>query len=229
MRIGAIQKTTLIDYPGKLACTIFTQGCNFRCPYCHNPELLDEDFWLDSISIKDILDFLKKRWGKLEGVCITGGEPTLHTDLPEFIEAVKGLNYAVKLDTQGSIPGMLERLLGRGLLDYVAMDIKCPLEKYQVVTNSVVRPESIQRSVDLLKSSPIPHEFRTTVVKSLLDKGDFEKIGELIVDAPVYYLQKFVPTKTYCEELLNETTYSDHELMEIKRTMERYVRKVEIR
>lgn len=226
--IGGFQKSSLIDYPEKISAIIFTQGCNFRCPYCHNPELI---FGTSNSSMDEpsIINFLASRQGKLDGVVITGGEPTLHKSLPEFIKQIKGLGFLIKLDTNGSNPEMLESLIENKLIDYVAMDIKAPIEKYSTVVGDKIGTENILKSIEILKKSGIEHEYRTTVVKSLLSPADFEQIGEMIQGADKYYLQKFVPTKTLNESFLNETTYSDEEFAPIIETLKKYVKLVELR
>lgn len=221
MIIGGLQKTSLLDFPEKIAAIVFTMGCNFRCGYCHNPELINGE-----AKIEDVFEFLKTRQGKLDGVVITGGEPCLQKDLPEFIKQVKELGFAVKLDTNGSFPEMLEKVLPD--LDYVAMDIKAPLEKYSQIVNVDVDTSKILKSIEILKNGGVDYEFRTTVVKSQLSYEDFEKIGQLIQGAPRYYLQKFVASKILDKGLENEKTYSTEEFERIIDILKPYV-KAEVR
>ena len=221
MIIGGLQKTSLLDFPEKIAAIVFTVGCNFRCGYCHNPELIN-----GGAKIEDVFEFLKTRQGKLDGVVITGGEPCLQKDLPEFIKQVKELGFAVKLDTNGSFPEMLEKVLPD--LDYVAMDIKAPLEKYSQIVNVDVDTSKILKSIEILKNGGVDYEFRTTVVKSQLSYEDFEKIGQLIQGAPRYYLQKFVVSKILDKSLENEKTYSTEEFERIIDILKSYV-KAEVR
>jgi len=226
--IGGLQKSSLIDYPEKISAIIFTQGCNFKCPYCHNPELIK--FSTDSSIDESVLfNFLKTRINKLDAVVITGGEPTLHKGLPEFIKQIKDLGFLVKLDTNGTNPEMLQELLDKKLIDYVAMDIKAPIERYPEIVCAKVDTEAVLKSIEILKSSGVDFEFRTTVVKSQLLHEDFEKIGELINGSEKYYLQKFVPTKVLNEEFLKETTYSDAEFLPIIKSLEKYINCVELR
>ena len=226
--IGGLQKSSLIDYPEKISAIIFTQGCNFKCPYCHNPELIK--FSTDSSIDESVLfNFLKTRINKLDAVVITGGEPTLHKGLPEFIKQIKDLGFLVKLDTNGTNPEMLQELLDKKLIDYVAMDIKAPIERYPEIVCAKVDAEAVLKSIEILKSSEVDFEFRTTVVKSQLLHEDFEKIGELINGSEKYYLQKFVPTKVLNEEFLKETTYSDAEFLPIIKSLEKYINCVELR
>lgn len=221
MIIGGLQKTSLLDFPEKIAAIVFTMGCNFRCGYCHNPELINGE-----AKIEEVFEFLKTRQGKLDGVVITGGEPCLQKNLPEFIKQVKELGFAVKLDTNGSFPEMLEKVLPD--LDYVAMDIKAPLEKYSQIVNVDVDTSKILKSIEVLKNGGVDYEFRTTVVKSQLSFEDFEKIGQLIQGAPRYYLQKFVASKILDKSLENEKTYSTEEFERIIDILKSYV-KAEVR
>lgn len=221
MIIGGLQKTSLLDFPEKIAAIVFTMGCNFRCGYCHNPELINGE-----AKIEEVFEFLKTRQGKLDGVVITGGEPCLQKDLPEFIKQVKELGFAVKLDTNGSFPEMLEKVLPD--LDYVAMDIKAPLEKYSRIVNVDVDTSKILKSIEVLKNGGVDYEFRTTVVKSQLSFEDFEKIGQLIQGAPRYYLQRFEASKILDKSLENEKTYSTEEFERIIDILKSYV-KAEVR
>lgn len=221
MIIGGLQKTSLLDFPEKIAAIVFTMGCNFRCGYCHNPELINGE-----AKIEEVFEFLKTRQGKLDGVVITGGEPCLQKDLPEFIKQVKELGFAVKLDTNGSFPEMLEKVLPD--LDYVAMDIKAPLEKYSQIVNVDVDTSKILKSIEVLKNGGVDYEFRTTVVKSQLSFEDFEKIGQLIQGAPRYYLQRFEASKILDKSLENEKTYSTEEFKRIIDMLKSYV-KAEVR
>jgi pyruvate formate lyase activating enzyme len=228
MRIGGLQKSSLIDYPGKISAIVFTQGCNFACPYCHNPELFTN---ADNFSIEEssVLDFFKTRINKLDAVVISGGEPCLQKDIIDFIKKIKEMGFLVKLDTNGSFPDVLQSLLAQNLLDYVAMDIKAPIEKYEEVANYKGDPKNILQSITLLSKSNIDYEFRTTVVKSQLSNDDFEKIGEMINGASLYYLQKFVSTKTLNKSFLEQSTYSNEEFEQIAKKLSKHIKKVEIR
>ena len=190
MLILGLQKMTLLDFPGKIACTVFLGGCNFRCPFCHNASLAMPDGSGEAISVEDFLAFLDARRGRLQGVCISGGEPTLHHDLPELIREIKSRGFAVKLDTNGTNPQMLLSLINDGLLDYVAMDIKNSPEKYEATT-SFSGIEKIRESVQFLLQCRVDYEFRTTVTGNLHTAEDFEKIGCWIAGAKRYFLQKF--------------------------------------
>ena len=193
MIIHGFQKMTLLDYPGYVACTLFTAACNFRCPFCHNAGLVTKIETAERIDESEILAYLKKRQGILDGVCITGGEPTLQKDLPEFIRTIRALGYAVKLDTNGSNPDLLEALIDEGLLDYVAMDIKNTPEKYASTVGLAdydIRP--IQESIDRLHKGRVDYEFRTTVVSEYHTPSDIGTIARWIAGAPRYFLQPFV-------------------------------------
>ena len=229
MRIGGLQKSSLIDYSDLISCIVFTQGCNFRCGYCHNPELLDPKNWEEPISVFTVLDFLKKRVGKLDAVVVTGGEPTLHLDLLEFLSDVKDLGFKVKLDTNGTNPDMLSKGLKEGLLDYVAMDIKSPLDKYSFVANTNVLIGNIRRSIGLIMQKAPDYEFRTTVVKDQLSYEDTMLIGRMLKGAKKYYLQKFIPSKTNLPEFMNRETYSDEILKKMMRNLLKFIDFVGIR
>ena len=192
MKIQGLQKLTLLDYPEKVACTVFTAGCNFRCPFCHNASLVTnipaESEWTE----EKFFDFLKKRQGMLEGVCITGGEPLLQSDIEPFIRRIRELGFLVKLDTNGSFPDKLKDLVSKNLIDYVAMDIKNSQESYGITAGMDERfLEPVKESVEFLKNGDIPFEFRTTVVRHFHTEEEFERIGKWISGAEKYYLQKF--------------------------------------
>ncbi len=229
VRIGDIQKFSLIDYPGRICAILFTQGCNFRCPYCHNPELVIPSLYMEPIAHEELFMFLEKRKDKLDAVNITGGEPTLQPNLIDFIKKIKSLGYMVKIDTNGSFPDVMRTLIADNLLDYIAMDVKAPFEKYGTVTGSSINTEHIAESIGLIRDSGIDYEFRTTIVKSLLTKTDIEKIGTLIAGARSHVLQKFVPSKTLDPEFMYEATYTDEEICIIKEKLEGLVQSVIIR
>jgi pyruvate formate lyase activating enzyme len=229
MRISGLQKFSLIDYPNQLCAIIFTQGCNFRCSYCHNPELVCPTKFGPTIPTKKIFSFLETRQGKLEAITITGGEPTLQPDLIDFIAKIKKMNFLVKLDSNGSNPQILKNIIKSKLVDYVAMDIKAPPLKYEEITNRAINIKKIKQSINLILKGEIDYEFRTTVVKSQLRIDDFANIGKLIKGARLYALQKFVPSKTVDPNFLKQKTYSDHEFARIKTLMLNYVQKCIIR
>jgi pyruvate formate lyase activating enzyme len=229
MLIGGVEKTSLLDYPEKLTAVVFTIGCNFRCGYCHNPELVKLKEDSKTLDEADFFAYLEKRKGLLDAVTITGGEPTLQTDLYEFIKKIKDMGYLVKLDTNGTNPEILEKLLAENLLDYIAMDIKNSIENYNKVVRNFITQEKILKSISLIMNSGVDYEFRTTVLKCLISIEDFEKIGETIKGAKKYFIQKFIPTKILNENLMNEINYTNEEFENIKTKMEKYVNFVSIR
>lgn len=193
MIIQGLQKLTLLDYPGKVACTIFTAGCNFRCPFCHNASLVIDTSANETIPEEEIFRFLTKRQGILDGVCISGGEPLIQDGIEEFIRQIKEMGYDVKLDTNGSFPDKLIRLVEAGLIDYVAMDIKNSQEHYgRTIGIEDYDIRDVHRSVKYLMSGKVPYEFRTTVVREFHQRSDFASIGRWIRGAREYYLQQFI-------------------------------------
>lgn len=228
MIFGGFEKCTLIDYPGKIAAMVYTIGCNFRCPYCHNPELVDETVE-DTYEESEILNFLDTRRGLLDGVVITGGEPTMHKELPDFMRSVKERGFLVKLDTNGTNPDMLAQVIADGLVDYVAMDMKSSLRKYSQTVARPVDSEAIQKSIHLLMKNSVEYEFRTTVVKSLTSPDDLLEIGNDIRGARQYFLQQFVPTKILNPQFKRKVSYSDEELVGFRDLLASYVESCHIR
>jgi pyruvate formate lyase activating enzyme len=231
MILGGLQKLTLIDYPGHIATTVFTVGCNFRCPFCHNPELVSlAKYSASNIFEKEFFDLLKIRQGKLEGVCITGGEPTIQPDIVEFIQKIKNLGYKVKLDSNGTRPDVLRVLFSEKLLDFVAMDIKNYPEKYAETANSKIDLERIKLSVDLIRNSGVDYEFRTTAVPGLHKEEDFEKMGRWLTGSKKYVLQAFEDKgKILDPELKKRIKNKKLDLEKIAKNIEKYFGKVEIR
>ena len=225
MRIGGLEPLTLIDYPGKVAATVFTIGCNFRCPYCYSSEIVIPEKIENQpiIPEKEFFDFLDNRRDLLEGIVVCGGEPTIHQDLPEFMRKIKEKGFFVKLDTNGSSPGVLRDLIQNKLVDYIAMDIKAPKEKYGLMTGlndkwNKVMMEKIERSVGILKNDKIGYEFRTTVVPDVLKKEDILKIADWIKPAKKYYLQNYRAEKeTINPEFMKKKPYSEEFLLEIQK------------
>lgn len=222
MQFQGLQKTTLLDYPGHLAAVVFTAGCNFRCPFCHNSDLVliereeadkKTEGGMDGISVENVLKVLEKRKNILQGLCITGGEPTLQEGLSEFIQDVKGMGYLVKLDTNGYRPEVLRSLIERRLIDYIAMDVKNSPQKYSVTTGiKDLNVDIIDESIELIKKSSITHEFRTTVVKELHEMQDLIAMGKWIQGGMSYYIQAFQEGDTViCKGLHG---YSEEELRE---------------
>lgn len=206
MKICGLQKTTLLDFPGHVAATVFTGGCNFRCPFCHNSDLLGNDA-SSAYSEEEVLAFLGKRRGILEGIAITGGEPTLQPDLKDFILKARELGFCIKLDTNGYRPDILKELCEDGLVDYVAMDIKTSRERYSIVAGiPSVDMKKIEESVSFLKGGTVPYEFRTTVVKELHTADDFEKIGLWLEGSSQYFLQNFVDSENVLNPVYSSCT-----------------------
>jgi len=189
MKIGGLQRFSLLDYPGELAAIVFTQGCNFRCPYCHNPELVLPEIYSPLLDTGKVLRFLYRRRKKLGAVVVTGGEPTLQEDLVDFLKILKAMRYKVKLDTNGAFPDMLARAIYTKSVDYIAMDLKAPLPLYRKLTHSKVRKEDIIRSMELIRLSGLDYEFRTTVAREILFGEDLLRIRELLREGDRYYLQ----------------------------------------
>lgn len=203
MQIHGLQKMTLLDFPGKVACTVFLDGCNFRCPFCHNSELLGVGF-PPLMDDRELLAFLEKRKGILDGVCVTGGEPLLQKELPLLLEKIKAMGFQVKLDTNGSFPDILAELITRGLVDYVAMDIKNSPRRYgQTAGREHFDFSQVEKSIALLLKGLVDYEFRTTVVAQLHDEESFHEIGKWIKGAKRYFLQCFVPRDTVLQSGLD--------------------------
>ena len=228
VKISGFQKTSLVDYPDKIVSTIFTSGCNFRCGFCHNPELVTGNN-LPLISEQEIINHLKQHKNFLDGICITGGEPTLHQDLPEFIKKIKQVGFLVKLDTNGTNPEMLESLIKNNLIDYIAMDIKAPIEKYKEIVNVEVSTGKIQKSIEFIQNSGIDYEFRTTLLPDILNKKDMLKIAEWLKGSKKYYIQQFRSGKTLDPKFQDANPYTLKELKEFKELMSPFFEVCEVR
>jgi pyruvate formate lyase activating enzyme len=228
MNIYGMQKTTLVDYPGHVATTLFTAGCNFRCPYCHNGDLVEHTATLSPYTHEEIFSHLKKRASVIDGVVISGGEPTLQPDLPDFIKEIKNLGYLVKLDTNGSHPAMLRQLVNEKLVDYVAMDIKHSRTKYNTIANQAdFDLNTIAASVDFLKEGHVDYEFRTTLCRELHKEEDMTAIGMWLMGAPAYYLQPYKES----EQVLQPGFHPPEEdtLQTFQKILSAFIPKVEIR
>ncbi|MFA5076338.1 MAG: anaerobic ribonucleoside-triphosphate reductase activating protein [Patescibacteria group bacterium] len=229
MQIAGLQKTSLIDFPDKVAAIIFTQGCCFNCGFCHNPELISL-VGERLIPEREILEFLEKRKKVIDGLVITGGEPTLQADLKEFIKKVKNLGLEVKLDTNGVNPKVLKDLLTAGLLDYIAMDIKAPLAKYEKVINTKVKDQLIKTSIDLIMHSGVGYEFRSTILPRLHAEEDIEAMAQLISGAKRYYLQKFLNQGKLLDPTFNqEKAFTDKKMAELATICQKYVKECGVR
>ena len=225
MRIAGMQKVTLLDYPGKIACTVFLAGCNMRCPFCHNSELV-----LGSglnMPTEEVLDFLNTRRGKLEGVCVTGGEPTIHEELPVLLRTIQGVGFSVKLDTNGTNPQMLRRLVEDGLVDYLAMDIKNAPECYAQSCGGVDYLKQVRESAAFLLEGKVDYEFRTTVCSPLHGLEEIEKIGQWLTGAKRYYLQQFVDSGRILEKGMTAVPAAVME--EMRQCLLPYIPAVELR
>ena len=234
MRIGGFQKFSLIDYPGKICAIIFTQGCNFRCPYCHNPELVIPEKFEKPIPEKDVFSFLKTRIGKLDAVEITGGEPTLQPDLIDVIKKIKKMGFLVKLDSNGSNPKILKKILDSGLVDYVAMDVKTSLPKYKKV-GAGDKINQIQESIEIIKNKAKDYEFRTTVVPKIVDKNDIKEITKNLKGVKRFILQQFRNTEGESSRKVLDNSfakikpYQKSELKEMADILRKTIKNVELR
>ncbi len=227
MEFYGLMKLTLLDYPGKVACTIFTGGCNFCCPFCHNALIVKKEAE-EIFSEEDILKFLAKRKGILDGVCISGGEPLLHDDLIPFMEKVKNLGYSVKLDTNGSFPGRLEKVIKSGFCDYVAMDIKNSFDRYsETVGIGDVKTDNISESISIIKNSGIDHEFRTTVAKELHSDENMARLAQMIENEDKYFIQNYRENENVLIKGL--TPFDEEGLKKLLLAVQKYVPKASLR
>jgi pyruvate formate lyase activating enzyme len=223
-------RTSLIDFPDHIATILFTGGCNFRCPMCHNPDLVLRAGEMPDLLQKEVWAFLRRRAGLVDGVVITGGEPTIQPNLIPFLRRVRELGLAVKLDTNGYRPDVLAALLNEELLDYVAMDVKAPPDKYPLLTGRAdVKPSRVAESVEILTARGLPSEFRTTVVPGLLVEEDIEKIARWLTKAKRYVLQHFRPVNTLDPALEKVTPYQADQLQEMAKRAGRWVAQVTVR
>jgi len=227
--IKGVQKLSLIDYPGKLCATVFVGGCNFRCPYCYNVSLVLEPERLRTIPEGEILDFLSERRGFLDGICVGGGEPTIHGELPAFLSKVKGLNFLVKVDTNGSRPKMLKRLINEGLVDYIAMDVKAPLRKYGETVRAEVNLDSIKESIGLIRASGLDYEFRITAVPGLTSEEDLMEIAQMLESSKRFVTQQFRPGRTLDESFKGITPYPPERLVEFGQRMTPFFKECKLR
>lgn len=234
MLISGIQKFTLLDFPGRSSCIVFTAGCNFRCGYCHNPEFVlpekiqkIKDSFIDKSAV---FNFLEQREGLLDGVVISGGEPTVMPDLVEFIAEIREhFDYEIKLDSNGNKPGVLHEVVEDGLVDYIAMDVKTDLEHYKQLVGGRADPEKLRESVKFLKKGGVEYEFRSTVIKGIHGRKNFEAMADLIEGARVLYLQKYNPGHTLDSDYAKFSAFSEREMKDIARIFEGRVGRVEIR
>ncbi len=233
MKIGGIQKLTLLDYPEKTSAIIFVAGCNFRCGFCHNPQFVDPE------NIKEIVDFLipedkffkflDTRKGLLDGIVVSGGEPTIFPDLPEFMQKIKDKGFLVKLDTNGTNPEMIQKLIDERLVDFIAMDVKMTPEKYSEIAGIKVDGEKIEESINLILKSGLPHEFRTTVLREFHDEAEIEGIAKLVKGAEKFALQNFRNEKTLDPKFHEFHGFANAQLEQFRKIAEKFVEKVEVR
>lgn len=225
MKIAGFQKLTLLDFPGKVACILFTQGCNFRCPYCQNSGLIGHENE-ELISEEEIFSYLNKRKGVIDGVVVSGGEPTVQPDLEAFMRKIKDMGFLVKLDTNGSNPELIEKLIKDGVVDYIAMDIKNVLPLYISVASVKASTEKLKRSIEIIKSSSIDHEFRTTIIKNI---HDIDKMKEICsyVGGDKMYLQNFEQSENVLGK--NLESFSKEELIKISKVMKGNYPNVKVR
>lgn len=229
-RIGGLEKVSLLDYPEKISAIIFTYGCNLRCPYCHNPELVIHPLEKDmEVSKGELLEYLGSRKGLVDAVVITGGEPLIYGDIDSLVKEIKSLGFLVKLDTNGLYPEKLSRIIKKGHLDYIAMDIKCPLMDYNAFSGDMRASEKIEKSIELIMNSGVDYEFRTTYVKGIHDIEDGDSITKPIAGAKKYYIQNFRSGKTLDPKLDNSNSFTEQELKKILRLAKKNIKNSYIR
>lgn len=227
--IVGLQRLSLIDYPGRLCATAFTSGCNFRCPYCYNVDIVLGHQAMEKIPEAYVLSLLYQRRGFLDGLCVGGGEPTIHNGLLAFLYKVKSIGYLVKLDTNGSKPKRLKKLMEERVVDYVAMDVKAPLRRYPEVARCKVDADEVVRSIRLLRRGRVDHEFRTTVVPGLLDGDDLEEIAQTLAGSKRFVIQQFRPGRTLDPEFMDVKPYSENDLREFQNRISPYFAECKLR
>jgi pyruvate formate lyase activating enzyme len=226
--IKGLEKFAPKDYPGFMAATVFLGSCNFRCPYCHNADLVLHPQSLSTYPLDYFMSFLDSRRDWLEGVCVTGGEPLIHKDLAGLLSLIKERDLLIKVDTNGSFPSRLEQLIRGGLIDAVAMDVKAPLEKYQEVTQSSVEPESIRRSISIIIDSDLDYVFRTTVVPGLVGGEEIKRIAQLLEGAEIFQIQQFVPKNTLDPDYSKKKPFPPEKIHEFARSAQEFFSEVRI-
>lgn len=228
VEIKGLEKFAPRDFPGHISSTVFLGGCNFRCPFCHNSDLVLRPEILPTFPLDYFLSFLDSRKGWLEGICISGGEPLLHDDLETLLILIKDRNLLVKVDINGSFPSRLENLIQKRLIDHIAMDVKAPLARYQEVTRATVNEEDIVRSTDIIKNSGLGYVFRTTLVPGLVGPEDIKKISQMLDGANIFQLQQFVPLNTLDSQYLQKKPYRREEVQGLAKIAEPYFSEVRI-
>ena len=227
MNIAGLQKMTLLDFPGRIACTVFLPGCNLRCPFCHNASLVLPEREKEIITKEELLEFLSSRRKKLDGVCVTGGEPTLYIDLPDLLKDIKALGFQVKMDTNGTNPKMLGQIIQDGLCDYVAMDIKNSPTKYAATCGGVDVLDKVKQSASILMEGSVDYEFRTTVMHPYHEVSDFEEIGTWLQGAKQYFIQGFVDSGDLLSQECEALT--ENEVRALKDAVQIYIPNTQIR
>jgi pyruvate formate lyase activating enzyme len=228
VEIKGLEKFAPKDFPGYMAATVFVGGCNFKCPFCHNAELVSNPQSLPSFPLDYLTQFFEERKNWLEGICVTGGEPLIHEDLEEFLHFIKEMGFLVKLDTNGSDPVKLENLIEKKLIDFVAMDIKASLDKYSEASGVKVKTEDIEKNVDIIMRSGLDYMFRTTAVPGLIGKKDIEKIGEWLNGSKIFQLQQFIPKDTLDVSFEKKIPYRAERLKEFADVMRSFAAEVRI-
>ncbi len=232
MIIGGLQKTSLIDWPENICSVVFIAGCNLRCPFCHNPELVlpEEIEKIDAISENELLTALVERKRFIDGVCVTGGEPLMSPDIVKLLHKIKDKGFVIKLDTNGTVPSLLKKIIDDGLVDYIAMDIKGPKEKYHMITGTKVNVKLIEESVKIIQESGVPYEFRTTVVKGMIEPSDIVAIGDWLSGSSAYYLQHFISSLEMLDEKYKGLkTYTPDEMHAMIKSVENKFKKSGVR
>lgn len=228
--IKGMQGISLIDYPGKIASTLFTGGCNFRCPFCHNPELIEAEREDSDLSYEDVISKLNERKNFIDGICITGGEPLLNDSIIEFIDLLKKKTaLPVKVDTNGYNPQILSSILDEKKADFIAMDIKTSIGKYYKAAGIDINGNRIRESIDMIIKSGVPHEFRTTCVPGIVDSSDIREIGSYIVGADAFALQQFRPGHTYSSQFTNIHPYKPEDIIRFRDILKQFIENIEIK
>jgi pyruvate formate lyase activating enzyme len=230
VKIAGLERVSLIDYPEKISAIIFTHGCNLRCSFCHNPELVLVDFDSNlAVKESELFEYLEGRKGKIDAVVITGGEPLLHKDIGKLIKKIKDIGYLVKLDSNGFFPKELKRLISKGLIDYIAMDVKWPEDSYVKYSGDVKAVEKIKNSISIIENSGIAHEFRTTVVKGIHGIEDIGEIVKMLPKDSLFYIQNFRAGKTINPSLNNSNSFTEKELKDILKVARKYLKNSHVR
>ena len=228
MKIGGLRKTSLLDYPDTISAIIWTVGCDFRCPFCYNKDIVLGN--VELIPEEEVLSFLKKRFGMLEGLVITGGEPFMQKDIIQFCEKIKKIGYLIKIDTNGMYPKKLRELIIKKLVDYIAMDVKAPKKKYDTLTNVKTNIKKIEKSIEIIKNSTVDYEFRTTIVPTLLIKEDIIDIGKWLKGSKKFYLQQLkTDIPLISPKLTKAVPYAKEELIKILEDIKPYFETCEVR